>query len=113
MDGTGCFWRALLGKAFGMKGKQCMGGRKCKQSMMMALFANAAGRKKTPVVIWNSENPRCFKGIDKSRLAVSYFGQQKSWITGEILDSVLINLNSQLSAKLFYSRWIMLALFKI
>ena len=97
------FWRALPDKGFGMKGKQCKGGKKCKQRMMVALlvalFVNAAGEKETLVMIWKSENLWCFKGIDKSKLAVSYFSQQKSWMTGEILDDVLTKLNRQLSAK--------------
>ena len=99
MDETDCFWRALPDKGFGMKRKQCKEGKKCKQRMTVALFVNAAGEKETPVVIWKSENPRCFKGIDKSKLAVSYFSQQKSWMTGEILYNVLTKLNRQLSAK--------------
>ena len=68
MDETGCVWRALLDKGFGMKGKQCKAGKKFKQRITVALFANAAGRMETSVVICKSENPRHFKGIDKSKL---------------------------------------------
>ena len=96
MDETGCFWSALPDKGFGMKRKQCKGGKKCKQRMTVALFVNAAGRKETPVVIWKLENPRCFKDIDKSKLPVSYLSQQNSWMTGEIVDAVLMKLNLQL-----------------
>ena len=44
---TGCFLRGLPDKGFSMKGKQCKGGEKCKQRMMVALFVNAASEKET------------------------------------------------------------------
>ena len=37
------------------------------------------------------------KRFDKSVLAVQYFSQAKSWMTGEILESILTKLNHQLS----------------
>ena len=39
----------------------------------MALIVNAAGEKEKPIVIWKSNNPRYFKGIDKKSLAVTYY----------------------------------------
>ena len=36
----------------------------------IALLANADGGKEDAIVIWKSENPRCFKGIDKTKLPV-------------------------------------------
>lgn len=44
----------LPDKGFGMKGKQCKGGKKSKRRVTFALFVNAAGDKETPVVVvWN------------------------------------------------------------
>ena len=70
-----------------------------KQRVTIALIANADGEKEAAVVIWKSENPRCFKGIDRSNLPVQYFSQPKGWMTGEILDKVLSKLNRQLRSK--------------
>ena len=38
MDETGCFWKALPDKGFGMKGKQCKGGKKSKQRVTVAFL---------------------------------------------------------------------------
>ena len=59
----------------------------------MAFLVNAAGDKEAPVVIWKSENPRCFRGMIKSTLPIKYFSQKKAWMTGEILDNVLSSFN--------------------
>ena len=82
LDETGCFWKALPNKGF-VKGK---GG---KQRFIVTFLVNAAGEKETPIFIWQSEKPRCFRGFDKNNLPVKYYHQMKAWMTGEILDSVL------------------------
>ena len=61
MDETGVFWRALPNRGFGVKGKDCRGGKKNKQRITVAFFVSAAGTKDKPVVVWRSENPRCLK----------------------------------------------------
>ena len=93
------FWKALPDHGFGKRGSQCKGGKKVKQRVTIALIANADGEKEAAIVIWKSENPRCFKGIDRSNLPVRYFSQPKGWMTGEILDKVLSKLNRQLRSK--------------
>ncbi len=62
-------------------------GRKESRMRITALFfVNALGESESPpIVIWKSENPRCFKGIDKSKLPVWYYAQKKSWMNSEIL----------------------------
>ena len=55
---------------------------------------NAAGESEVkPIVIWKSENPRCFKNVNKKRLPVQYFSQSNAWISGEIMDVILKKLN--------------------
>lgn len=97
LDETGCFWRALPEKGFGEKGKKCKGGKKSKHRVTVAFLVNAAGDKEDPIVIWKSENPRCFRGLQKSSLPVKYFHQKKAWMTGEILDVVLTSFNRRMS----------------
>ena len=100
MDETGCFWKALPEKGFGQKGKMCKGGKQSKQRFTVAFFVNAAGGKELkPIVIWKSENPRCFKRLDKSQLPVQCFSQRKSWMSGEIMNQVLPKINTQLKVR--------------
>ena len=68
--------------------------------MFLYLVVNGAGRSESiPIVIWKSENPRCFKGIQKSMLPVEYFSQPKAWMTGEILHKILLKINIKLRRK--------------
>ena len=64
---------------------------KSKHRFTIAFLVNAAGEKETPIIIWKSERPRCFKGFDISCLPVKYFHQKKAWMTGNILHSYLKN----------------------
>ena len=75
------------------------GREKSKQRVTVAFFVNAAGGKEPPIVIWKSEKPWCFKGVDKTKLPVTYFSQPKSWMTGDILDKIPTKLNHRLSAR--------------
>ena len=99
LDETGCFWKALPDKGFAQKGMQCKGGKKSKQRFTVAFLVNAAGEKETPIVIWKSEKPRCFRGFDKNSLPVKYYHQTKAWMTGEILDSFLTTFNHKMKLK--------------
>ena len=98
MDETGVFWQALPDRGFGSKGRQCKGGKKSKQRVTIASFVSAAGKKEKPIFIWKSESPRCLRRFDKSLLPVHYFSQSKAWMTGEIMEAVLVKLNHRLSS---------------
>ena len=80
------------------EGSLCKGGKKAKQRFTIAFIVNAAGGKESAIVIWKAEKPRCFKGIDVSKLPVKYFSQPNAWMTGKILDEVLTKLNRHLSS---------------
>ena len=60
------------------------------------------------MVIWKSKNPRCLKHFDKNALPVTFYSQKKSWMTGEIMESILIAVCATASASFYYS-WIMQA----
>ena len=62
----------------------------------VALITNAAGGKEKAIVIGKSENPCCYKGIDKASLLVQYFSQRKAWMTGEILGEMFTAFNHHL-----------------
>ena len=93
LDETGCFWRALPICGFVEKGKRCSGGKKSKLRFTIAFLVNACGEKEPPIVVWNSANPRCFRGFDKNALPVKYYSQRQAWMTGEILESILSSFN--------------------
>ena len=61
-------------------------------------FANAAGGKELPVVIGKAAKPRCFKGIrdPKKPAAIPYYSSPKAWMTTNIIESVLTDLNRQM-----------------
>ena len=94
-------WRAIPDQGFGekCKGGKCKGGKNSKQRVTVAFLVNAAGDKEDAVVIWKSENPRCFRGVAKDSLPVKYFHQKKGWMTGEILDTVLTTFNRKMTIK--------------
>ena len=98
IDETGLLWKALPDLGFGVKGKECRGGRKSKQRFTVAFFVTASGKKERPVVIWKAENPRCLKRFDKALLPVDYYSQKKAWMDGKILESILTKLNHRLSS---------------
>jgi len=92
--------KALPEVGLGQKARQCKGGKKSKQRVTVCFIVNAAGGKESlPIVVWRSANPRCFKGVNKSKLPVLYYNQSKSWMTGEILSDVLSKVNARLKRK--------------
>lgn len=73
------------------------GWEKSKHRVTIAFVVSACGISESqPIVIWQSENPCCFKGINKSSLPVRYYHQPKSWMTGEIMRDLLASLNRRL-----------------
>ena len=97
-DETGCFYRALPEKTLSERKKECRGGKKSKERITVAFFANAAGGMELPVVIGKSTKPRCFKGIKdfKKPAGIPYYSNQKAWMNAEIMDSMLAALNRRL-----------------
>ena len=90
LDETGCYWPALPDKGFNQRVKDSKGGKQSKQQITVTFVVNAAGASESkPIVIWKSDEPRCFKKVNKSQLPVQYFSQKKAWMTGGILDQVL------------------------
>jgi hypothetical protein len=51
------------------------------------------GEKFKPWVIGKSENPRCFKNVNKAKLPVKYRANKKAWMTGAIFQEYLEWLN--------------------
>ena len=93
------FFKTLLDKGLVEKGKQLKGGKKSKQQLTVAFFVNAAGEKiDQPIFTWKSKVSRCFMKLqDPSRPAnVCYFSNPKSWMTSEIMETILARFNRKL-----------------
>ena len=92
-DETGCFYRALPEKK-----KECRGGKKSKDRITVAFFANSAGGKEAPIVIGKHAKPRCFKGLNniKQPAGIPYYSNQKAWMNTDIMNNVLSTLNQRL-----------------
>ena len=100
LDESGVFWKALPDKGFGQKVKECKGGKRSKQRLTVTFIVNGAGKSESkPIVLWRSENPRCFKGIKKSELPVEYYSQAKAWMSGDILHKILSNIDKKLKSE--------------
>ena len=97
-DETGCFYRALPDKSLSEKKKECKGGKKSKERLTIAFFANAAGGKEQPIVIGRAAKPRCFKGIrdEKNPEGIPYYANPKAWMTTQVMTNILTILNKRL-----------------
>ena len=75
---------------------QPRGGKKSKMRLTITFFGTAAGEKVSElVVIWRRAKQRCFKNLinPKRPYDVHYSSSQRSWMTSEMMDSVLTKFN--------------------
>ena len=57
------------------------------------------GDKTTPLVIWKSLNPHCFKRVNKKTLPVEYHANKKAWMTSGILETWLKKFDKRMGCK--------------
>ena len=48
-----------------------------------------------PIVIGKYQNPRCMKNVDRSKLGCEYYATHKTWITSELFQRIIRDLNSR------------------
>lgn len=96
-DETECFYRALSDKTLVEK-KECNGWKEGKGKAYRCIFTNAAGGKESPVVIGRASGPKCFKGLRdlKKPAGIPYYSSSKVWMTTDIMESILSDLNRRL-----------------
>ena len=51
--------------------------------------------KLKPIVIGKYQNPRCMKNVDRSKLGCEYYATHKAWMTGELFQRIIRDLNSR------------------
>ena len=76
-DDTGLYYRALPNRSLVIKVNPRKGIKTSKERMTVLLACSAAGEKLTPLVIGKALNPRCFCGVDKGLLPVTYRANRK------------------------------------
>jgi hypothetical protein len=63
-----------------------------KERLTLLLGGNASGNYRLkPLLIYHSENPRAFKGINKATLPIYYRSNRKAWITIPLFEDWFIN----------------------
>ncbi len=71
MDETGLFWK--LAPTSTLATESTSGGKKLKDRVTVAFTVNADGSEEfDPWIVAKSENPRCFKNIDRQKLRIMY-----------------------------------------
>lgn len=96
LDETALFFRAIPRKTLNKKGDKCYGGKHSKERLTVMLCCFADGKFEKPLVIGKSQNPRCFKGLKKANLPVSWYANQKAWMTAAIMEQFLVQLNKKM-----------------
>ena len=67
------------------------GTKMLKDRATLLLGGNADGHKMKPYLLYKAENPRCFKGIDKSTLPVTFRSNRKAWMTSSSFKDWYVN----------------------
>ena len=71
VDETGIFWKHMPNRTYITKEKSARGHKVSKERLTLLLGENAAGNVKLkPLLVYQAENPKAFKGICKSQLPV-------------------------------------------
>ena len=101
LDETACFFKLLPNKTISAgddeKGR---GMKRSKARITVMICCNATGSHKLPVlVIGKSKTPRALKNVKMNNMPSQYTHSKKAWMTSELLDIWLRQLNSLMSAK--------------
>src|SRR5258707_3441214 len=83
MDETGLFWKLTPNRTLATEARG--GGKKSKDRVTLALTVNGDGSEKLePWIIGKSQNPRCFKKINRRLLRVEYRHNKSKLMTRSI-----------------------------
>ena len=79
-----------------MKAEKCSGGKYSKIRLTGLAAGNAYGERLPMFVIRKANKPRCFKGV--RNLPCRYRAQRKSWMTAELFEEWVRQLDQKISA---------------
>lgn len=98
-DETGLYYRATPDGSLTYRHQNISGYKKAMDRVTVLCCTNMAGTdKKKIVLIGKSANPRCFKGIQRDALPVTYFANRNAWMTAAIFTEWLSGWNDELVA---------------
>ena len=95
-DETDLHYRMLPGKTLKFSDDMSKGGKKNKERVTALLCCSMLGEKYKPFIIGKSSKPRCFRGVDISKL-VKYSPQKSSWMTSDLFGIWLKELNRKMA----------------
>ena len=95
-DEFGLFYQCLPNKTLHGKGETCSGGKRSKMRLTGLAAGNAYGERLLMFVIGKANKPRCFKGV--RNLLWRYRAQRKSWMTTELFEEWVRQLDRKFSA---------------
>ncbi|KFM72755.1 Tigger transposable element-derived protein 6, partial [Stegodyphus mimosarum] len=97
-DETALFFKILPERTLAYKGDKCVGGNKAKERLTVLIAANMTGSQKLPLLfIGKYLKPRCFKNVQK--IPAAYYANNKAWMTGNIYEKWLRDLDNRFSAE--------------
>ena len=92
-DETALFYKQTTTKSLIQVGDHGHGEKRSKSRVSLLLCASWMGEKEKVLLIATSKNPRALKGVDKSKLPVTYHSQKKAWMTTSIFKSWITNFD--------------------
>ena len=95
-DEFGLFYQCLPNKTLHLKWEECSGGKHSKIRLTGLAAGNAYGERLPMFVIGKANKPRCFKGV--RNLPCRYRAQRKSWMTAELFEEWVRELDRKFSA---------------
>ena len=90
------FYQFLPNKTLHLKGEKCSGGQQSKIRLKGLAAGNPYGERLPIFVIGKANKPRCFKGVRS--LLCRYCAQRKSWMTAELFEEWVRQLDRKFSA---------------
>ena len=95
-DEFGLFYQCLPNKTLHLKGEKCSGGKHSKIRLTGLAAGDAYGERLPMFVIGKANKRRCFKGV--RILPCRYRAQRKSWMTAELFEEWVRELDRTFSA---------------
>lgn len=84
-DETGLVYKLLPSRTVARKTEKPSGWKKARERITVLFCANKSGTIRLPLlVVGKSNNPHCFRGIDKNSLPVIYKHQKSAWMTASL-----------------------------
>ena len=99
-DETGLFFRAVPDGSLCYATEKLKGSKKAMDRLTILVCTNMDGTvKKKLFVIGRARCPRCFKGLDVTKLPVTYKANKKAWMTAVLFENWLKEWDNQLEGK--------------